>query len=229
MTKITIHQPAYLPWLGYFDKIKKSDVFIFLDSVQFEKNSFINRNKIKTANGPIWLTVPVFSKNHFQTSLKYTEINNKANWRRDHFLSIYYNYRKAKRFDECYEKLKLLYEKEYTFLSDLCWSQLLFWLNELKIDTKVIRASDLNIQSKKSDLILDLCKYFEADCYLSGSLGKDYLVEGDFHKEGIKIEYQNYQHPIYEQLWRVFLPNLSIVDLWMNSDQFDLIWGEGEH
>jgi hypothetical protein len=228
MTSVTVHQPAYLPWLGYFDKIKRSDIYIFLDSVQFEKRSFINRNKIKTPNGSMWITVPVYTKNYRKSNLQYTKINNEVDWRKDHLLSIYFNYGKAKRFRECYEKLTALYEKEYIHLSDLCWSHLLFWLKELKISTNVIRSSELNIQSKKSDLILDLCKHFEADRYLSGALGNDYLVEEDFKKAGIKIEYQNYQHPIYEQLWGDFLPYLSIVDFWMNSDQFDLIWGEGE-
>lgn len=92
---LSIHQPAYLPWLGYFDRIARSDKFVYLDNVQFERNSFINRNRIKTANGPIWLTIPVRLKEHFNKTIADIEIDARQNWKRKHLRSIEQNYRHA--------------------------------------------------------------------------------------------------------------------------------------
>ena len=220
---LTAHQPAYLPWLGYFDKIARSDIFIFLDTVQFEKNSFINRNKIKTPNGPIWLTIPVLQKGHTDSTLLETKIYNTKRWKVKHLRSIHMNYSKAKFFEINYPKLQKLYSEDYDILSDLCYYQLLSWLKELNIKTEVIRSSKLGIYSKKSDLILDLCRHFNATEYISGILGKNYLEESKFEKNKIKILYQKYKHPVYEQLYGDFVPNMSIVDFWMNTYNYDLI------
>jgi hypothetical protein len=218
---LTAHQPAYLPWLGYFNKIMRSDLFIYLDSVQFEKNSFTNRNKIKTPQGEIWLTVPIKSSGHFQLTIKDIQIDNRQNWRKKHLNSIYCNYKKAASFEQCYAKLEKLYQKDYDFLADLCYDQLLFWFEELNITTTIIRSSELTIRSKKSDLVLDLCKYFNVDHYLSGAQGKNYLKENDFKKNHIFIEYQSFQHPTYPQLWGEFLPFMSVVDFWFNCGTYE--------
>lgn len=223
---LSAHQPAYLPWLGYFDKIMKSDVFVFLDSVQFEKNSFTNRNKIKTPRGAIWLTVPVKTKGHLGMTINEIEIDNKTKWRQDHLKAIFLNYKKANRFEECYSKLERLYKKEYQLLSELCWVHLTFWLQEIGVDKKIVRSTQLPITSKKSELILELCRYYNADHYISGVLGRDYLNEDDFKKAEITIEYQNYNHPVYPQLWGDFAPYMSIVDFWMNNDKHCLIKGD---
>lgn len=198
---LSAHQPAYLPWLGYFDKIIKSDVFVFLDSVQFEKNSFTNRNKIKTPAGATWLTVPVKTKGHLGNTIVETKIDNRKKWQHDHLKAIFLNYRKAPRFDECYHRLKNLYGKEYLLLSELCWDHLMFWLKEIGSEKKIFRSSQLPVEGKKSTLILNLCRHFGADRYISGSLGKNYLNEDDFREVGIKIDYQDYIHPQYHQLW----------------------------
>jgi hypothetical protein len=223
---LSAHQPAYLPWLGYFNKIVRSDIFIFLDSVQFEKNSFTNRNKIKTAQGPIWLTVPLMTKGHINLVLEQMEIDNKRNWREKHFKSITQNYKKSPFIQHYYHKIEALYLKEYVFFAEICWDQLIFWLGEMGIHKKLVRSSDLPITSKKSDLILDLCRYFGADHYLSGALGRNYLEEDNFQQAGITIEYQDYQHPVYPQLWGDFVPFMGVVDFIMNTDNYWLITGE---
>ncbi len=220
---LTAHQPAYMPWLGYFDKLIKSDKFVFLDSVQFEKNSYTNRNRIKTPQGDMWLTVPVKTRGHITSTLAKLEIDNSQDWRKKHLGAVYSNYRKASRFEECYSRLEQVYDKKYDFLADLCWEQLCFWLQELDIDISMVRSSTLGVEAKGTDLILELCRYFEASSYISGILGKDYLREDDFREQGIKIYYQNYQHPVYTQLWSDFLPNMSILDFWMNTDDYTLI------
>ncbi len=213
---LSAHQPAYLPWLGYFEKIQRSDIFIYLDTVQFEKNSFINRNKIKTPQGGQWLTIPVKIKGHTNATLIDTEVDDAQPWRTKQLKSIEMNYRKAPNFAECYPKLVALLSIPVTNLAELCWQQLKFWLAEFEIDTKLIRSSDLSITSKKSDLVLDLCKHFNADHYLSGALGRDYLDENDFTATGITVEYQDFSHPIYPQRWGDFTPYMCIIDYWMN-------------
>lgn len=213
---LSAHQPAYLPWLGYFGKIICADVFIFLDTVQFEKNSFVNRNKIKTPQGPQWLTIPVKIKGHTNSTLRDLFVDEAQPWRSKHLKSIELNYRKAPHFEECFPELSEMFSMRESNLSELCWRQLQFWLTEFDIKVKVVRSSDLPVSSKKSDLVLDLCKCFGADHYLSGTLGKNYLDEDSFAAAGISIEYQDFQHPVYPQLWSNFEPNMSIVDYWMN-------------
>lgn len=220
---LTAHQPAYMPWLGYFNKLIRSDVFVFLDTVQYEKNSFINRNRIKTPQGAIWLTVPVKIKGHTALTLRETEIDNRQNWKEKHLKSIQLNYRKASRFDTCFPRLEALYGEDYSLLADMCFRHLEFWLNEMGIEKNVVRSSSLPIGSRKSDLIFDLCRHFGADYYISGALGRNYLDEEKFKDTGIQVEYQDYRHPAYPQLHGAFMPNLGIVDFWMNTDQFDLI------
>lgn len=213
---LSAHQPAYLPWLGYFEKIVRADVFVFLDTVQFEKNSFINRNKIKAPQGPQWLTIPVKTKGHIKATLRETLIDDTQPWRIKHLKAIESNYRKATHFKECFPKLETLLLTPESNLAELCWRQLQFWLAEFEIETPVYRSSDLPVASKKSDLVLDLCKYFGATSYLSGALGRNYLDEDSFAAVGIEVEYQDFLHPAYPQLWGPFVPNMGIVDVWMN-------------
>jgi hypothetical protein len=220
---ISIHQPAYLPWLGYFDKIIRSDLFIYLDTVQLEKNSYSYRNKIKTPQGSAWLTIPLKMKGHTSNTIKDVLIDNSQRWKKKHLKNIFFNYKKSPFFDELYPRIEELYQQDFDFFSDLAYRHLLFWLSELDIDTKIIKSSDLNIDSKKSDLILDLCQHHNADKYLSGALGKDYLDENHFKEKGIKIEYQDYQHPAYQQLNGDFLSHMGVVDFCMNSNEIKLI------
>ncbi len=215
---LSAHQPAYLPWLGYFDKIRRVDVFVYLDTVQFEKNSFINRNRIKTPQGAQWLTIPVKTRGHTSGSLRTTSIDDSQRWRSKHIKSIEMNYRKASRFDECFPKIEALVRTPESNLADYCLHHLRFWLGELGIsNSQIVRSSELSIASSKSDLVLDLCRNCGAQRYLSGALGRDYLVEADFARAGIALEYQSFKSPVYPQLWGEFIPNLGVLDWWMNT------------
>ena len=139
---LSIHQPAYLPWLGYFHKINLADKFIFFDTTQFEKNSFINRNKIKAVNGPIWLTVPLKTKDHFLKSMTEIEIAGQE-WREKHWKAIELNYKKAKYWPAYSGRLRELYKKEYDNIADLCYDQLTLFLDCLGIKSKIVRSSEL--------------------------------------------------------------------------------------
>lgn len=224
---LSAHQPAYLPWLGLFDKIRRSDVFVYLDAVQFEKNSFTNRNRIKTPRGPLWLTVPVKLKGHTTSTLRDTLIDDTRNWRAKHLRSISQNYGQAPFFTTRYPRLEALYAASFDRLSDLCFAHLQFWLSEIGTERRIVRQSELPDMGAKSDLVLNLCRHFRADRYLSGALGRGYLDLGAFRASGIEVEFQDYRHPVYPQLQGDFLPNLAIVDLWMNCREPSSIWRGG--
>ena len=213
---LSAHQPAYLPWPGYLDKIARADAFVFLDTVQFEKNSYINRNRIKTSHGVQWLTVPVKMKGHLSMTLRDTESDATQRWHVKHLRAIAMNYRRAPYFTDCFAKLEQLLADPPHNLAELCWIQLRFWLREFAIATHVVRASTLPVSGSKSDLILQLARHLGANHYISGALGRGYLVEDAFRAAGISVEYQDYRAPVYPQLWGDFVPNLSIVDYWMN-------------
>lgn len=214
---VSIHQPAYLPWLGYFHKIALSDIFVYLDTTQFEKNSFINRNKIKTSQGENWLTVPVKLRGHMQKEIKEIKIEGN-DWQEKHWRAMELNYKKARYWEVYSGLLKKIYQKKYSNISDLCYEQMILFLKFLKISTKIVKASDMCLcQSVKENLVLDICCKLEATVYVSGILGKDYLLPKKFSQNNIKIYFQDYQHPTYKQLWSSFIPQMSIIDLLFNE------------
>lgn len=223
---VSIHQPAYLPWLGYFDKIARADLFIWLDNVQFQKNSFQNRNKILTKDGPAWLTVPVRTSGVlYETPLKDVEIDNSKNWRGKHLASIRMNYGKAPRFDGAFSALSRFYEREWHTLDLLCRDMLDYFNVLLGVTTPIRRASEMSPGGAKSDLVLDLCRKAGATTYLSGALGRDYLDLASFAAAGIAVEFQDYKHPAYAQAYPGFTPNLAVIDLLMNEARPERFFG----
>jgi len=216
MKIITAHQPAYLPWLGLIHKIAISDVYVFLDNVQFQKNSFINRNKIKSSTGPIWLTVPVKTTNHINRTMEQLEIDNKQDWRKKHWMSIQYNYQKAPYFNDIKDFLQDLYEREWIYLKDITETILRWLLKNLHINVEFIRSSDMNLTKKKSDLILELTKKLDGECFIFGELGEKYADVETFRREKITVYIQRYQHPTYPQLYGEFAPYLTVFDLIAN-------------
>lgn len=222
---VAIHQPAYVPWLGYLARIAAADVFVFLDTVQFEKNSFTNRNRIKSANGPVWLTVPVRHKGHIGKTLLDLEIDETTDWRTKHLRSIQQNYRKAPRFAEYEPRLVELLQSPQHRLAELCFDQLGALVTHLDIETRIVRASDLPVGGQKSELVLNLCRHLGATTYLSGPLGRGYLDEASFAGEGIGVTYHHYVHPTYPQLYGDFLPAMSVVDYLMNCGDTELFKG----
>ena len=220
MTTISIHQPVYLPWLGFIEKVISSEKFVFLDDVQFEKNGFQNRNKIRTYDGEMWLTVPVKVKS--QTLLKDVKINYSVDWINKHKKSIIQNYKKAEFFDNYWLELEKIYDEKYEYLVELNIEIIKFLFNKLKIKTKTLFSSELHISDKGSNRILEICKILNADRYISGISGKKYLLIDDFERQKIKLEFQNFQHPTYEQVFDPFYPNMAMIDLLFNEGERSL-------
>lgn len=213
---LTAHQPAYLPWLGFFHKIMISDVFVILDNVQFQKNYFINRNKIKTTQGDAWLTVPVLTSGHLEKTICDMQINTKTKWRKKHWKSIEIHYKKAPYFMDYKDYFESLYNKNWINLFELLNESMIFFINELKIDTEIYLQSQLGFKKKKQELILEMCDYFNSDLFVFGRDGKRYVDPDYFKENNRKIYFQEYNHPIYPQQFGDFISHLSIIDLLFN-------------
>ena len=176
----------------------------------------MNRNKIKTAAGATWLTVPVFKKGHREKKTSEIQINNELDWKKKHLKTIQNSYGKTDYFEKYFSFFEDLYSKNWVKLADLNEFMLKWFLKELGIKTKFLKASDYDFKGTKSDLVLDMCKKLETDLYIFGALGKEYANVIDFENECIEVIFQNYNHPVYPQKFEFFLPNLSILDLIFN-------------
>jgi hypothetical protein len=214
---LTAHQPVYLPWLGLFHKIYLAEKFCIFDIVQYQKKDYNNRNKIKTHSGPIWLSVPVESKDHLDKLICDIRIIDNG-WNRKHFKSIASAYQKSPYFDRYIGEIeRLLIHNHYDFLCDLNADILRFSLEALGIDRPVVKASDYEFSGKKSDLVLDMCIKLGADTYIFGAQGGSYADRDSFSRNGIKIYFQDYHHPVYHQLHKDFEPYMSVIDLIFNE------------
>ena len=216
MRKVAIHQPQYIPWTAYFDKILQSDIFIFLDDVQFQKNGLQNRNQIKTPQGKAWLTLPV--KHSFGQLINEVKIDSSQS-KIKHLRSLEMNYARAPYFSEVYEMVSSILEEEDNSISHISIKLIEKILCYLEYKGEIVLSSDFSIQSKASNLILDLCVAVEAEQYLSGLGGQDYLVKSDFERGGIEVKFQQFSLPEYKQCFPKagFIPDLSILDLLFNE------------
>lgn len=214
---VGIHQPNYLPWLGYFFKISQCEKFVFLDSVQFTKGLFINRTKIRTPKGWIWLTIPVKTKGKLYQEIFKVKIDNKTSWSRKHLNSLMLNYKRATFFEKYTNFFKEIYKEKWEKLSELNARIIEYIARELNIKVEFFRASELGIQGKSTELLINICKAVGANTYISGPSGKKYLQEHRFSEEKLTLRYINFLHPTYRQLYTPFLLNMSIVDLLFNE------------
>ena len=215
---ISIHLPQYLPWDNFFKKIKKSDCFIFLDNVEFQKNGLQNRNQIKTSNGPIWLTVPI--KQKLGQKISDVEIDNSKDWKKKHWKTISENYNKSKHFDNFKGNFQNIFLSNWNNLSELNIKIILEILMILNIKTKIYKASDLKVKGKSTELLVNLCKKINSKTYMSGEGGKNYLELEKFKEAGIQVIFEKNinQKPYKQNHDNVgFVQNLSIIDNLFNN------------
>lgn len=212
---VTIMQPAYLPWLGFFQRVLRSDIFVLLDHVAIDKNSktkFANRNKVRTKDGWAWLTVPLKKGSGILSEI---ELANEP-WARKHWATIRSSYGGARHFGDHAAALGAIYEKPWTKLVDLTEALNAHFFASLGITTRRVRSSQLGIHSTKDQLILDICMKLNATRYISGPFGRSYLDGAAFHRANIDLVFHDYAHPRYPQAFDGFEPYMSIVDLLMN-------------
>ena len=216
MKVVAIHQPEYLPWLGFFKKMMNVELFVFLDDVQFRKKGWQNRNRIRINDGTTLLSIPVHT--HSYPKINEVTIDNEKNWSIRHKKSILYNYAKAPYFDEIKDFIESIFEKKFQYLVDLNTEIIKFIMNELEIKSKIVFSSELEISKKGSDRVIDICKAVGADHYITGTCwAESNLRVEEFKKSNIDIEFQKFQHPIYKQIHGEFIPEMSIIDLLFNE------------
>jgi len=217
--KIAISQPAYLPWLGYFDLIDQVDTFVLLDSVQFEKQSWQQRNRIKTPSGLQWLTVPVVFRGHFGQRIRDVAIRDPEFFRK-HLKAIELNYRRTPFFHRYFPEFSEILQSHSTSLLVELNQQLIQWVcNVLGIRTELFRSSDLDERGHRSELLVNLCLRLRSDFYLSPLGSAVYLLEDidQFADAGIEVGFQHYEHPEYSQLFLPFQSHASVLDLIFNK------------
>jgi hypothetical protein len=214
---VSINQPAYLPWLGYFDRIARSDLHIVLDHVQFEKNSMVNRNRIRTAAGVQMLTVPVRTAGRFgNLPINELEISGSGQWARKHWQALRQGYAKAAHFGTHADFFAQAYSDTWPTLHALTRRLTSHLLDALGIGARILYSSDLPVREKKQDLVLGLCRHVGATTYISGALGRNYLEPRQFEAAGIELLFQDYRHPVYPQCHPGFESHLSVIDLLFN-------------
>ena len=218
---VSIMQPAYLPWLGYFHRIASSDIHIILDDVLIDRNSktkFANRNRVRTKDGWSWLTVPLKTRGRSsEMLLNKVEIADDTRWTTKHWDTIRCSYAKAPFFSAHRDFFAETYSSRWILLPDLVRSTTNYLLGALGVATKILYSSEMRVEGSKGDLILNLCRATGATTYISGPFGRDYLRHGDFDANGIEILYHEYNHPTYAQVYPGFEPFMSVVDLLFNS------------
>lgn len=213
---ISIHQSQFLPWLPYFYKILKSDIFIILDDVQFQKNGTQNRNMIKTPRGVLWLTVPI--KHKFGTPINEVKIADKNVYQKI-LKTLRFNYAQSEFFPEVYPVLEDVFNCKPEGLHELNSKLINKSLGLMGNESKIFMSSSFNTKKKKDELVVEIIKHFGETEYLSGKGALSYMDLKKFKKAGIKVYLYDFKYREYEQLWNKqvgFLPDLSIVDLLFN-------------
>ena len=225
---VSVHQPQYLPWLGYFHKIYSSDAFVFLDNVQYKDREYQNRNRIRTKDGWMWLTVPVLKNNGSYPNISDVRIDNLQDWRKRHWRSLISNYGQAPFFKQYRDFFEDLYRRDWNALVDLNIYIVKEMMSLLGIEKPVYMESGLGIGTKNTKRIIDICSALKADTYLSGAGGKAYLDEKLFVSGGVDLKYQEFAHPEYKQRYEPFEPFMSAVDLLFNhgGDSLKILAGE---
>ena len=226
VAKCAILQSNYIPWKGVFDMINQVDTFVFFEDVDYTKRDWRTRNKIKTANGDIWLSIPV-RKSPRGTKIFQIEISPEENWQEKHYKTIVNNYKKALYFDRYHHLLEVIYLNEkWTNLSEFNIHVTKLLADTLNIKTNFINSVDLRTHGTKDDKLIEICKVVNADFYLSGPAAKNYITPEKFHRAGIELAYIDYGHyPEYKQLHGKFDHFVSVLDVLFNcgDDSMDFI------
>jgi hypothetical protein len=211
---IAIHQPNYIPWLGYFYKIYQSDIFVFLDDAQFSNQGMQNYHYIKTPQGSYRLKIPV--KGKFGDLIKEIKTRDELGWKKKHLKSIEMNYKKSKYFEEIFPGYSSLILDEYDGLADLNISIIIHICKKFGIQTDFALSSKIGLNSKREQKVLDICSTLNGTIYYSGTGAKAYQKEENFKECGIELRYSEYFPFEYPQLWGDFQSNVSVIDYLMN-------------
>ncbi len=219
MKKIAVMQPTYLPWYGYFGLIDYVDEFIFLNNVQFEKRSWQSRNLIKSNEKKLMLSIGVSSKGKFFQNLDQVLILQESKNKKKHLKAIELNYKKTKYFNDYFPLLSNIYNHDYKYLKDFNIAIINLVCGILDIKTKITHSNDIRLNfDSKVDRLVKICKYLDAESYISPEGSKNYLNDTKlFEINKINLKYFNMKSFTYNQLGKNFISNLSIIDLIFNE------------
>ena len=214
-----IHQPTFLPWLGFFYKMMKSDVFVLLDNAQYNRRGFVSRVKIKNDNGEKWLTVPVKKKGLRDQLLNQAQLvmEPPVVWKRKTLGSLQTCYGKAPYFKNYFPAIEAIIQEDHLLLTDMNQRLITQLAQDLKINTKIINASDLpGITGQASHRLATICHAVNASKYLSSISGHQHLDTEPFKSLNIELIVNDFKDPVYPQMFETFIPGLSAVDLLFN-------------
>ncbi|TSI08691.1 WbqC family protein [Lysinibacillus sp. BW-2-10] len=212
--KIAIHQPNYLPWIGFFDKLDQVDSFVLLDTARHSKSGFVHRNKIKTPSGPLTLSVPLKNKEYPINELL---IAQETNWQHQHWKAIETNYKKSPYWSLYKDGFEQIFQQQWSHLSDLNITIIEHIVSLLNISTKLVKESSLHINfGQRNTRNVNIVSHLKGTTYLSGEGARIYNDPLLFKEHQIELIYQQFNHPRYLQRWGEFIPNLSIIDMLFN-------------
>jgi hypothetical protein len=216
--KCVILQPSFIPWRGFFHQIQKADIFVFYDSVQYDKNGWRNRNIIKTNSGKQWITVPIISETaNYNNKICDVKIAPDKNWKKKQKKTFELNYHKTPYWEEYKYLIGDIYDFDYEYLADLTINTTISIANALGIDnTTFLRSSDLNLDGNRTTRLVSILKDLGANHYISGPSAKSYLDEAVLKKNGITLEFMSYDYPEYPQYKGEFIGEVTILDLLFN-------------
>lgn len=214
---IAIVQPPYLPWLGYFDMLRKVDLMIFLDTVSVNLRSFQRRNRIRIPTGWMWVTVPVLKDGAQSPIFRVAKLDESTGWRRKHWRAIVSSYGRAPYFDKYRGFFETFYSEAHASLLEVNVNLIKYVAKQLGLTTATRYASEFESDGKKTDLLLDICKKTGASHYLSGPTAKNYLRPELFEAQGVALEYHEYKDPVYQQRFPGFFSHMSSIDLLFNT------------
>jgi hypothetical protein len=216
MKKVAMLQPNYIPWKGVFDLISKVDIFVFYDDVQYTKRDWRNRNKIKTKDGELWLTVPVNA--HRGQLISEVEIDQSTDWQMNHFKTIKNSYAKAPYFKDYEFLLEEIYLKtKWSKISDLDIFSTKLIAKNLGLNPVWILASDLKIEgAKDGEKIISICKELDCNYFINGPAAKAFMDEVKFKEACIELDYIEYSYPEYSQIHGSFIHGVSVLDTLFN-------------
>jgi hypothetical protein len=216
VTTVAVLQPGYLPWLGYFEQMYRADTFVLYDDVQYTTRDWRSRNRIRTAQGPQWLTVPVVHEQLRSARISDVQVDNRIPWRERHWRAVELSYRRAPFFSRYADRFEALYRSDWTYLVDvdIAFSEAI--ADELGLHCRVVRSSSLAVAGTKTARLAHICQVLGATRYYSGAAARDYLDVAAMERLRISVEFQEYQHPTYRQVYAPFIPYMSALDLLLN-------------
>lgn len=214
MTTVAIHQPQYLPWLAYLDKADQADIFVYLDIVQYQRGGLQNRNQVRRAGQPLWLTVPVQARSGDRIiDVKVAD----QRWQKKHLSSLQQSYARAP-FAERRQGLEAILSAEWEHLVDVTIASTEWLFDEFRVAAQRVRASELEVAGARDDLVVSIVKAVGGDRYLSGRGARGYQDPDKFERAGVELLYQTYEPAAYRQCPpEPFTPGLSAVDALLNE------------